>query len=283
VLTNVDVATSGYPVQPGGATGSWTIDTLPVGASGTITLTAVIDATATSGTYTNQIMISATEPEIYYDNNNASVDFEVDADGPLPPQLVYPANGAVITLNSDVLLQWQNSPSPDLASYRVYFNGLMLPVNGQTLMLNNVLDGVYSWYVTGVDDLGNEGAPSSTWSFEVATGLTENHPPVADAGPNQVVLPGGLVTLDGSNSSDPDGHTPLSFEWTQISGQPVVFDDFQPIVTFTAPDAPGTLLFELVVTDLFGMSSVPDRVAVVISESGFFENYLPAMRSGSTR
>lgn len=283
VLTNVQVSTSGYPVQPGSAAGTWVTDSLPMGENGTITITAVIDASAISGTYNNEATISAVEPEIYYDNNTSSVNFEIDAEGPLPPQLVYPANGAVITLNSDVLLQWQASPSPDVASYRVHFNGLVLPVVGQTLMLNNVLDGVYSWYVTGVDDLGNEGVPSSTWSFELDTGLTENRPPRADAGPDQVVLPGSQVTLDGTSSSDPDGHTPLSFHWTQISGPAVAFDEIQPVVTFTAPDAPGTLVFELVVTDLFGLASPPDRVAVVVSESGRFESYLPAMQNGSTR
>jgi uncharacterized repeat protein (TIGR01451 family) len=283
VLTNVQFSSSGHPVQPGGVTGTWTIDTLPPGESGTITMTASIDADAISGAYANEVTISAAEGELFYDNNFSSAAFEVDADGPLPPTLVYPLNGAVITLNPDVLLQWHDSPSPDVASYRVHFNGLVIPVNDQTLMLENMVDGTYSWFVTGVDDLGNEGAPSSTWSFEINTGVTENHPPVANAGPDQVVLPGNSVTLDGSHSSDPDGHVPLSYLWTQLSGPAVPFDEVQPVITFTAPDAPGTLVFELVVTDLYGLASQPDRVSVVVSESGMFELYLPAIRNASAR
>jgi hypothetical protein len=49
---------------------------------------------------------------------------------------------------------------------------------------------------------------------------TSASPPVADAGPNQTVDEGVTVTLDGSNSSDPDGDI-SSYQWTQIAGIPV--------------------------------------------------------------
>ena len=50
-----------------------------------------------------------------------------------------------------------------------------------------------------------------------STGLTDNRPPIADAGLDQRVectgMAGANVTLDGSHSSDPDGD-PLTFTWT---------------------------------------------------------------------
>ena len=43
-----------------------------------------------------------------------------------------------------------------------------------------------------------------------------NHPPVADAGPDQTVRVSDRVTLDGSGSTDPDGDL-LSFAWSLVS------------------------------------------------------------------
>jgi len=45
-----------------------------------------------------------------------------------------------------------------------------------------------------------------------------NKPPIAAAGPDQVItLPTDSVLLDGSNSSDPDGKI-SDWRWTKISG-----------------------------------------------------------------
>ncbi|MBN2282430.1 MAG: hypothetical protein JXO48_00910, partial [Deltaproteobacteria bacterium] len=77
-------------------------------------------------------------------------------------------------------------------------------------------------------------------------------PPVADAGPDQLVDQGVPVTLDGSNSSDPDGEI-VSWQWTQTGGPPVTLSDpFDMNPTFIAPpvDVDGAALtFELTVTD----------------------------------
>lgn len=74
----------------------------------------------------------------------------------------------------------------------------------------------------------------------------------ADAGPDQTVDEGTLVTLDGSRSSDPDGDT-LTFLWTQLGGPGVPLDMSNPVrPTFIAPSVPAggaTLTFELTVSD----------------------------------
>ena len=75
-----------------------------------------------------------------------------------------------------------------------------------------------------------------------------NLPPVALAGEDQSVDKRETITLDGSNSSDPEGR-PLSFTWRQIEGTQVALSD--PEIarpTFSTLD-PGNYAFELVVHD----------------------------------
>ncbi len=49
---------------------------------------------------------------------------------------------------------------------------------------------------------------------------TGNNAPVADAGPNQIGVSGGNITLDGSGSYDPDGDA-ITYLWVQTAGTPV--------------------------------------------------------------
>jgi hypothetical protein len=102
-----------------------------------------------------------------------------------------------------------------------------------------------------------------------ATVLVEpiNHPPVANAGPNQTVNQAKPVILDGHLSSDPDGDG-LIFYWTQTAGPTVSIDAADPVhPVFTAPqvDIGGAVLsFVLVVSDgsLFSSPGTVD-IAVV--------------------
>lgn len=62
-------------------------------------------------------------------------------------------------------------------------------------------------------------------------------PPVADAGPDQIGVPAGTITLNGSNSHDPNGEQ-LTFQWVQETGPTVALSaPTSAITTFGA--APG--------------------------------------------
>ncbi len=89
---------------------------------------------------------------------------------------------------------------------------------------------------------------------------TGNDPPVADAGPDQIGVPAGAVTLDGSASYDPDGDE-IPFNWAQIGGQTVSISGVNTAkATFTAA-AGQTYQFRLTVKDTQGAKSVA-RVTV---------------------
>ena len=111
-------------------------------------------------------------------------------------------------------------------------------------------------------------ATNSAGSVSAATVVTVvNDPPIANAGADQSVAVGAPVTLNGSASSDPDGHTPLSFAWTQTAGLPVTLSNAdRASASFTAPPTPTTLQFSLVVKDGRGLTGVADTVQIVVTD-----------------
>lgn len=94
-----------------------------------------------------------------------------------------------------------------------------------------------------------------------------NHPPVAQAGPDQTVQEGSPVILDGTASYDPDIET-LTYTWLQVFGPSVTLASSHTATpSFTAPSV-GTggaqVDFELIVTDPRGLNH-SDFVSVRIS------------------
>jgi len=78
-----------------------------------------------------------------------------------------------------------------------------------------------------------------------------NHPPVADAGPDQVVQIGWTVPFDGSGSSDPDGDS-LTYQWALISiptDSTVTLIEANTATPFFVADVPGSYTVQLTVSD----------------------------------
>ncbi|OQX27913.1 MAG: hypothetical protein BWK80_03005 [Desulfobacteraceae bacterium IS3] len=106
---------------------------------------------------------------------------------------------------------------------------------------------------------------------DVTVNITHrNQPPVADAGADQNVKSGVSVTLDASQSADPDGQI-VSYAWRQTGGTRVTLSDTAQIKPkFTAPDAASageSLIFELTVKDNFGLADTDSVTVNVVSEN----------------
>jgi hypothetical protein len=137
-------------------------------------------------------------------------------------------------------------------------------------------DGVSFTFELIVSDIGGLQSSDTT----IVNVIWLNDPPTANAGTDQMVLEKSTVTLDGSNSSDPEDGI-ASYQWKQVAGQSVTFSDptdDQP--TFEAPsfddsgDKP--LVFELIVTDDGGLQS-SDSTTVSVSN---FEKDNPGASGG---
>jgi hypothetical protein len=153
-------------------------------------------------------------------------------------------------------------PTPGISLTGTLPNGLTFTPGTGTAILSGT-PAVGSARTYNLTMTANNGVnPNATQEFT----LTINTPPVADAGPDQLsVFRVSEVTLDGSGSSDPDGDTPLTYQWEQISGTPVTLDDeTAQKPSFTAPNEPVTLTFSLVVTDALGATSEAEEVVITV-------------------
>ena len=86
--------------------------------------------------------------------------------------------------------------------------------------------------------------------------------PVANAGSNQTVHAGAIVTLDGSGSNDPGGNLPLAYEWkftAKPAGSTAALDDPTSKTPSFNPDMynAGNWVLELVVTNSLGGQERP--------------------------
>jgi Big-like domain-containing protein/K319-like protein/PKD domain-containing protein len=103
---------------------------------------------------------------------------------------------------------------------------------------------------------------SLSWSLACST-CGSNHPPVANAGPDQTAYIGQTIVLDGTRSTDVDGD-PLTYSWSLASrpaGSAAGITASSQSIAGLIPDIPGEYVVHLVVSDGI-VASTPD-VAIV--------------------
>lgn len=162
-------------------------------------------------------------------------------------------DGNLITYESNVSGNW------DIYVYRIA-QGDTFQVTSRTD--DQRLNDVHGNLVAYVD------ARNGNLDVFVST-LTFNIPPIANAGPDQSIHANGLVTLDGSGSSDPDGN-PITYAWSFLSrpsGSSAAFSNPAAVNPTFVADQPGDYVIQLVVTDSLGAVSQPDQVVISTTNS----------------
>jgi serine protease len=138
---------------------------------------------------------------------------------------------------------------------------------------NVLVTSVITLRLTVTDDAGDTG--SSDVSITVNASVA-NNPPQVNAGVDQTVSPGELVTLSG-NGVDLDGDS-MSYQWSQIDGPSVALNNANsPVASFTAPivTSESIITVELMVTDANGGVGT-DQVVITVQPG----NVAPTANAG---
>lgn len=247
-LNNAASATPDFIAPAVGANGATLTFELTVtdtlGASGTDTVDVEVSDVNVGPTASAGPGQSVTEGDLVTLDGSASSDGDPDGLGGIASFSWTQVAGPAVTLSDP------SSPQPTFTAPAV-----------------GVMGDVLTFSLTVVDTAGASGDDLVDIVLADA-----NVPPVAAAGPDQVVNEGDLVVLNGGNSvdGDPDGLGMLaSFAWSQVAGTTVdLMGAGTATPTFVAPSvgvAGGALEFELTVTDNAGAVDT-DRVIVNVGD-----------------
>lgn len=174
-----------------------------------------------------------------------------------------------VNAGTNVTLDGTGSHDPDGTIVRfawVQSSGTPVTLNGASTARPTFLapavtaDTRLDFTLTVTDDAG--ASASATTSVTV---VHVNRPPVANAGPDQRVVQGASVALDGTGSVDNDGIV-ASYSWSQTAGPSVVLTSASTArPSFSAPSvsSDSSLTFRLTVTDNSGATD-SDTVLVMV-------------------
>ncbi|XP_060100114.1 dyslexia-associated protein KIAA0319 homolog isoform X2 [Heteronotia binoei] len=182
---------------------------------------------------------------------------------PRAQEIVFPTTSAFIDGNQSVddtkivSYHWEEVEGP-LRKQKV-------SADTAVLHLSDLVPGNYTFRLTVVD---SDGAANSTTAALIVSKPVD-HPPVASAGPNQVIsLPQNSVILSGNQSYD--DHEIVSYEWSlspKSKGKEVAMQGMQtPYLQLSAMQE-GNYMFQLTVTDSAEQRSTAEVKVIVRPEN----------------
>lgn len=172
-----------------------------------------------------------------------------------PPVAIAGADQTIFLPADSIRLDGSTSYDPDGRITAFQWSKISGPVSFNIIkpsdsitMAKSLVAGTYLFELKVTDNKGL--SAKDTMSVTVIPVVINNHPPVANAGPDQTItLPTNSVTLDGSASTDPDNNI-TGYLWAKISG-PATFNiaNANAVQTPVSNLVQGVYQFELTVTD----------------------------------
>ena len=243
---------------------SWTFSSKPPGSAATLS-----NATTYSPSFVLDVagnyVVELTVTDALGLSGSATVTISTSASAPV-------ANAGAsrtVPIGTTVTLNGSGSTDADGAPMTFAWSFVSIPA-GSAAVLNNPtsVDPTFT-----VDKLGNyvvqlivsaEGLSSAPSQVTIST---TDVAPVANAGPNQTVLVGATVSLNGSGSSDLSGN-PITFAWSFVSlptGSSAVLSNPTSITPSFKADRVGSYMVQLIVNDGI-LPSAPATVTITTND-----------------
>lgn len=251
---------------PSGASFCTIVD---VGRATSVTLTGV--AATTEGLYT--ITLTCSEYNATHEVWGNPVACSIYANAPPTiDRLTIAPNPVPVRTPTTMSAEFSDPRVTDTYTYRWEWGDNSPPLAGQITPANpptttHRLSATHSYEKPGTYSatlIVDDGHGVASAAVVTVTVNPASQPPVANAGPDQSVHVGTLVTLDASQSNDPDG-TVQAYQWTMTSkpsGSTATFSDPTAVKPQFTADKLGDYTIGLVVTDNDGLKSQPASVTV---------------------
>lgn len=169
--------------------------------------------------------------------------------------------GTTVTLNGSGSSDADGNPLTYLWSLVSIPSGSGATLTGPTTVKPTFLADKTGQYVARL--IVNDGTVNSTAATVTITTTPGNTAPVANAGPDQTVQLGAMVTLNGSGSSDADGN-PLTYQWAFVTvptGSTAKLSSPTTVMPTFVADLVGQYVVKLLVND-GKVNSTQDTVTI---------------------
>ena len=257
---NTESDLAGYRVHYGTASGSYTVHT----DVHNVTTYTVTGLTAGQTYYFAATAYDASGNESGYSN---PVSYAVPGVNGVPTTPTTPSGASGALVNASIAFSTSaTDPNNDSLEYRYdWGTGVISGWGAASQSHGWAAAGQYAVKAQARDTAGAESAWSGAKAVTITQNTTPNAAPTANAGVDQAVNTGAVVSLRGSGS-DPENAI-ASYLWQQTGGTPVTLSNATSAqASFTPPNiatGTATLTFELRVTDAAGLSAA-DTLTVVV-------------------